>query len=367
MAELEPGAAEEVAAQADATTAMPATAEATTPGPAGLEEGPPAAAPTVVDDAISAADGTRNAAKWIASSLGAIPGLTIVASIVRAPGDAGFQSLELGLGIGLAALGALIGILVFAHVISPAATEESDVEKIKVKRLAGHRFESYEALKNELSELWDLKGQQDQAVADAKAPAAKAEVELADAESIALVLKAELAAVDGKAEKDKLTAQYQTAQAVVAQKRAAATARKADVARLTALAAWTGTQIERREAIRTNLYRLAAADEVRSRYKTAAEVSFLAVALVAAGLFFLGLAPKPKSEVVAGSLVTLKLEKAGMDALGCEAKTVEAIKVGGDEKTPKVITLPSDECPTPKQVDFKTGDEKPFGEVLPAP
>lgn len=95
-------------------------------------EGGPAAS-IVVDEAVSVVDGIRSTARWIASSFGAIPSLAVLTSIVRAPGDAGFDPLKLALGVGLAALGAATGVLFFAWVIAPVPLEDHDVRKLDLR------------------------------------------------------------------------------------------------------------------------------------------------------------------------------------------------------------------------------------------
>jgi hypothetical protein len=367
MPEVQPApAAAAPAASTDAgaaTTQVPATAGATTPQPSGSSDAS-APSPTLVEDAMSAAEGTRAAAKWIASSLGAIPGLTVIASIVRAPGDAGFDATDLTLGIFLAAAGALAGILAFANVMTPSALEEKDLENIDVKRLPGHPFSSYRELSESLETLWWLKAEKDFEVARAKATAAGAEATSAAAEAHVLQLKSSLENAKDE-EKKKLTDELQAARSLAATLVAATTAHKAELAKLTVLAESLGEQVGRREAVRTNLYRLAGSDEVGNRYEFAAGISIFAVAAVAGGLIFLGLAPNPKSAASEPvSLVTLKPVAAGKKALGCEAGSVAALKVGGDEKTPKVVTFPSAACPTPKQLDFKTEEPEQLGTVV---
>lgn len=361
MADPQPATVAAAAAGAGAaTTQVPATAGATAAPPSGSEAG--GSSPAVVEDAMSAAEGTRSAAKWIASSLGAIPGLTVIASIVRAPGDAGFDATDLTLGIFLAAAGALLGILAFANVMTPSALEEKDLEDIDVKRLPGHPFRSYGELTESLETLWWLKAEKDFQVAVAKATAVASEATSAAAEAHVLQLKSSLENAKDE-EKQQITEELATARATAAPLTAATTADKAELAKLTVLAESLGEQVRRREAVRTNLYRLAGSDQVGNRYELAAGLSIFAVAAVAGGLIFLGLAPNTKSDAPEPvSLVTLKPAAAGKKALACEADSVAALKVGGDEKTPKVISLPSAECPTPKQLDFKT-EEPELGSV----
>src|SRR5262245_61236324 len=94
------------------------------------------AAATVVGDALHAAEGTRTASRWLALALGAIPSLAVLGAILRGPGDAGSNAWLLGVGVILAATGALVGVLGFARVVAPVGLEESKVrEKVPLSRL----------------------------------------------------------------------------------------------------------------------------------------------------------------------------------------------------------------------------------------
>src|SRR2546430_12050898 len=93
------------------------------------------AADSVVDDAQSAAAGIRQAAKWIASALAAIPALAVVGNIVKGPGDAGFQAPLLLVGVVLAAAGAYLGIYFFSEVLAPVPLEDVNLQGFDMSHL----------------------------------------------------------------------------------------------------------------------------------------------------------------------------------------------------------------------------------------
>jgi hypothetical protein len=110
-----------------------------------------------------------------------------------------------------------------------------------------------------------------------------------------------------------------------------------------------------------------ASDEVAVRFLTAQFLTVPAVALVASGVVFLALAPKPKAEAAAvtPTLVTLKLFPTGVKALGCDAPSLTGIRIGGTDDAPLVITFPTAKCEA-RTVTFTTAKPEPLGTVTPA-
>jgi hypothetical protein len=105
------------------------------------------ATPDIVDTARDAATGTRGAAKWMASALGAIPSLAIIGAIVRDPGEGGFDATQLALGVLLAALGAIIGVIAFARVIAPVRVEDKHLKDAHLARIPGHSYTEISTLR----------------------------------------------------------------------------------------------------------------------------------------------------------------------------------------------------------------------------
>jgi hypothetical protein len=329
------------------------------PQPAGQGDG--AASPAVVDEAVAAADGTRAAARWIASALGAIPSLAVLASIVRAPGGSGFDPTKLAVGVGLAALGAVIGVLGFAWVLVPVPLQDSDIRNLDLKRIPGQPYTTFDELDKQLQELRQAataeEYQATQALADAQR--AEAQAQRDDAAATAAEAKAAAAPADNdfKSGAEQARARADRAKAEAAAQTAEAAA-DAD-----ALSTWTA-QISRRDAIRRDAYRLKAADVVRSRFARACLAAVVSVGLIAAGVVLLGLAPNPPAATAPAlpRLVTLTLSSAGRQALHCPAQSLQALQTGGNASAPTVITLPAPGCPS-RTIVFTTVPPRPLGTV----
>jgi hypothetical protein len=243
----------------------------------------------IVDDALHAADATRTTARWLASALGAVPSLAVVASIVRAPGNGGFDAVLLSIGVGLAAAGAVVGVLAFARVLAPAALEDADVSKVSFVRLQGQSFESWQKLADQLRNV-----RQNETTFAVKANAAKRAAKLAEAEAeltAAELEAAEKRAADAPNDTDLKLAAHVAREADLKARRKAVHA--ADMARSRADDHQVMLiQLERLFAIRRDAYRLAATDEVGDRFRKAQMAAVLAAALITAGVILLGLAPK---------------------------------------------------------------------------
>ena len=312
----------------------------------------PAAAPAFVDEAVAAAEGTRTAARWIASSLGAIPSLAVLAAIVRAPGDSGFDPTKLAVGVALAAVGALIGVLGFAWVIAPVPLEDKDVADVDLTLIPGQPFTTFGALNQELAQLRRGAAEMESRATASLVAAKRAEALAQSKEATAKAAEAEAQAASADAElQARARAARASADEAAAEAAAAAATAAADSTELTQ---WQ-TQVARRDSIRQDAYRLKAASKVGTRYLVARWGAVLSVALVAAGVVLLGLAPNPTAPALAPPLrlVTLTLSKAGQQALGCRARSLQALQTGGSASAPTVITLPAPGCPS-RAVVFST-------------
>jgi len=327
-----------------------------------------AAAPAeeVADEARSSAEGTRKAAAWLATALGGIPTIGVLTAVVRAPGDLGFDESQLALGIALAAAGGLIGVLAFAYVRVPLALEDSDLHGLNLTRIPGHEYETWEGddgLKKALEQLRAAAAEEEHDLTRAAGHSAEAKALAANAEKDAITAEAEAKAKpDDKGLKQE--ADQKRAEASGKKQEAAAAAARAEEAAATAKT-WSD-QFAARERIRADAYRLTAADKVRERFGRAIFASVVAVGLIAWGVINLGKAPIPKQDAATAAaatpvLITLTLNPDGQATLGCEAvDSVQALKVGGTEESPSVITLPQSDCPS-KTLTFPTSDPKPLG------
>jgi hypothetical protein len=322
-------------------------------------EQPAATESAVVDEARSAAEGTRVASRWLASALGAIPSLAILGAIVRAPGDAGFDPTELALGVGLAALGALIGVLAFARVIAPVPLEDKDLETLNLTRIPGQPYATFERLRESLEAIRGAAVDDEFAMARALRAA-----KTSDASAARLQARAVEAEEAAKADPSHQAAAERAkhAHSDADRARSEADAKAADAAAQQAGHEVWAEQFTRTEAIRSDAYGLKASDEVRLRFRDAQIAAVFAVALIAAGVVLVGLAPIEKSAESPASLVTLTLNDAGRTALGCpRATTLQALRIRGTDATPKVITFPVPGCPA-KTLTFAT-EQKPLGTV----
>jgi hypothetical protein len=320
----------------------------------------------VVEDALSAAEGTRKAAQWMASALAGVPSLAIVASIVSGPGDNGFDTTELAWGIALAAFGVALGIYVFARVITPLSLEDFSLESFSMARVPDSPCDTYSELETVISSFHSTLASAGAKLANAKRIAAKAVAEAAVAQS-ALTIAMERAKDTSGDDADKARRAQQVVDATLhaEAKRGAAETAEGEFKALLITYERSQGQLAAAETLRQDVYRLKTADEVRSRFDTARYAFWVVVACVAAGLVLVGIAPKEAPPTaMAPALVTLSLNQKGQEKVGCSIATLQALKVGGDEKTPVVITLPTPACPS-RTVNFTTAEPEPLGTVTP--
>jgi hypothetical protein len=313
--------------------------------------------PDVVDDARVAAAGTRNASRWLASALGAIPSLAVVGTVIAAPGDAGWDAPKLWVGVLLAAAGASLGVLAFARVIAPVPLEDSKV-KVDITRLPGHSFATFQNLREDAERVRQAAAQQAHDAASAEVTAKRAEAMAAEREAIALAAKT---ASEAKPNDAELEARAREARSAADESRNTAIEHRAEAAAEDAEKAnWIG-QLAERDQLRQWAYGLQASETVGKRFLEARIAAVFAVALVAVGIVLVALAPKPKQASNALSLVTLSLNETGKSTIGCGADSVQALKIGGTDAAPEVITFPSRGC-TAKTLTFTT-EKPPLGSV----
>jgi hypothetical protein len=317
----------------------------------------------VADEAVFAADQTRKASAWLASALGAIPSLAIIGSLVRDPGDYGFDNTELALGIGLAAAGAVLGTLAFAWVMSPLKLTNDDLEDFDMTRLPGRHYDNPQELLDDIELFKGLVRTDREEGAGLRREAERTKARAAEAEKLAL--GAEAAA---KAKPDDAALQ---ARADKARQRAHVAKQEMEKAVADAAAQavttprWQG-EFEARERFRADAVRLKAADEVGERFFAAKFGAILSVALVAVGIYFLALAPIEKTPDALAPTLTLvswSPSERGAAVLGCTTKTIRALQVGGDENAPQLVTFPTADCPDPKLITFPKQTETPLGPV----
>ncbi|MFC9594980.1 hypothetical protein ACFTUC_34970 [Streptomyces sp. NPDC056944] len=333
------------------------------PTPTPVAADPTSSAPAFVDEAVTAAEGTRSTARWIASSLGAIPSLAVLASVVRAPGDAGFDPAKLALGVGLAALGALVGVLGFARVLAPVPLQDVDLRDLELTRIPGQPYTTFADLDQSLQEMRTAASRMEPEARQSRGAAKAADADAQQAEAAATAAELAAEAAPGS---EALRRHADETRADATRKRILASDRTREAeAKEASLAGWRD-QASRRVAIRHDAYRLKATDVVGRRYRDALIAGVVSVGAIAAGVTLLGLAPEPKETVHLPRLVTLTLNDAGQKILGCSARSLQALQTGGSTSAPTVITLPTPECPA-RTVEFATEPPQPLGTVTVAP
>lgn len=254
----------------------------------------------VVDEASAAADGTRKAARWIASAFGSIPGLAILSSVVRAPGTAGFDPIKLAVGVCLATIGAVIAVLGFARVIAPVPLEDRDLHDLDLRRIPGQPYASFEDLDRDMNDLRSAAVEEEYRAAQSLRASLRAKTEADQSEAAAIEAERTAAAdPDDTQLKQRAVDARQLAERMRHTASAKEAAAAADAAGRTS---WED-QLMRRDEIRAKAYRLKAADEVGRRYRHAQVAAAIAAGLIAAGIVLLALAPKP-SAAAHGSAVT---------------------------------------------------------------
>lgn len=327
-----------------------------------------AAAPAaVVDDARFAAEGTRTAARWVTTAFAAIPALAIVTALVKGPGEAGFDNKLLGWGLALGAVGALIGILAFARVFAPVHLNDTkDFGGFSpAKEIPGAPTEltTYHKLLQAIDRARDDVSAQEAAFGQAKAVSDTAEAVAKTAEDQALSLEKQADAVpdvkDARERAVKARGDATTA-------RVSANAALGDANFAEADKSDAGRQLRRYFDLRKQAFGLKASDSVRERFLEARILSVAAVGLIATSVGLLAAAPKQKPEetTVTPSLVSVVLTPEGMERLGCRESPIRALRVGGDNTAPSLITLAQGRCPA-KSVSFPTIGDEPWGSVTP--
>jgi hypothetical protein len=328
------------------------------------EDTPPSAAATstktpVAEDAGDAAAGLRGTARWIASAFAAIPSLTILATLLKAPEGETFDNTRLFWALFFAALGVLIGITAFARVLRPGQATKSDVDGFDMSRLSNSPFPSIDDLRNAALGFRDAVAEKSIAVADLEADSERAKAASKEATTALELVEKQLKENPSDLGLQQLAAAKRQEWVAASTKAAAATAAAASAARSLKE---TQAQLKAREDLLNEVYGLKTSDIVAGRYRTAVAAAWFAVAFVGLGLFLLMTSTVDKTPFEA-TLVKLSLEQPGKDLLGCpQTTTVYGIQVAKTDDGPRVITLPQADCPS-KAVIFKTAKEANLGKL----
>jgi hypothetical protein len=319
----------------------------------------------VVDDARYAAEGTRSAARWITTAFAGLPVAALVAALITGPGEAGYRPWLLGLGISFLAVGVLIGVLAFARVFAPVAVSDAQLtnDSAALDGVVGvpPGIDNYAgltaAIANARAEFTDKAAASERCTnlaATSEAAAKAAEAEAARSEEQADAAKTPEATQRAQTARGRATQRREEADDA-ARGAALAKADKADAER----------QLERTLGLRAQAFHLSASREIGSRFFDARCWAIPAVAAVALGLGLLAnaQASEPTPTSVLPTLVTIDLTPVGAEKLGCRnADELRALRLGGTDAAPTLITLSRGGCPE-RYVTLPTGGKTPWGSV----
>lgn len=337
----------------------------------------------IVDDARNSAAQTRKASAWLASALGAIPALAVFGNLVSGPGeDATWNPWWLMLGVLAAAAGAYIGLRAFANVMAPVRVSEKQLvaEVFDPSRIPGHPYTSMAALVD--TEKWyrfvasgradglrEAKARErvskelhDAAVAHASDAKARAEVttKAYDAKvqeygdnpdpdqeaELEELMELKEAAANEALEAEEATAETKDRWGESIESRTRSEADYESVA----------DQVHGHETLRADALSISAGDKVRAEFDKALGRAAVAVGLVAVGVVLLAWAPQSTSDPEVEIVTLDALTRAGKDKAGCASAEVNALRLGGTDEEPLVLTIPTIDCPVPRYFVFATKD-----------
>jgi len=308
---------------------------------------------SVVEDAANSAAGLRSTARWVASALGAIPSLAILATLLKPPEDTQFDQGRLFVALALAGGAAILGIVCFSRVLRPAQLTKEDLDGFDLKKLPGSPFKDIDELRDSTDGAQQVVAVKRGEVEDADADAAFAKAESDQA-------KAAMEAVERSLKDNPTNPELQE----LARTKRESWSELDLQSRVKAAQAASGRhvlhgkehQLNARLALLRDAYRLKTTEIVASRYEDALIACGFAVAAIVLSVYLLLTAPQKEETPFAPTLVKLNLNDTGMQALGCDSQDVAAIQIAETDKGPRVITLPQEGCPSVVVV-FKEGDD----------
>lgn len=315
----------------------------------------------IVDEARASAAGSRKAAAWLASVLGALPGIALITTLVQKPDDQDWDLLLLVIGVGLVALGGALGLIAFARVFTPVPLTTKALSGYDISGIPGSRWDTFDKLSVSLEVARRAfgKSEANKQVADAASASADVLAARARAEAELAAKQAGDDAAKERAKKLQVTADDLARKGWV---RAAAKAVAAAEHEANTL------QFTRNVAIRKEAFLLKAGDIVRSRFRDALRATPLAVGLAAIGLIVLAVAPEDaetEETPAAVTLVRLTLNDSGRRSAGCppRVRSIRALRIGGTEEAPRVVTFPTAECGLARLLVFKKTEDPALGSV----
>lgn len=129
--------------------------EAAEPDPKTEDATPGAAADTLTKEVVGSADSYRRLGEIFVSALAAIPTATLLTTLIRAPGDAGLHDWKLALGLALAAIALVLGVLLSVWLRTPTEIGRQALQEFDMSRIVGTSQPTYERLLARIEQLED--------------------------------------------------------------------------------------------------------------------------------------------------------------------------------------------------------------------
>lgn len=100
----------------------------------------------VADEMVHSAVSYRRLGQLYITFLAGIPGVTLLSSVIRAPGEAGFDASKLIAGLVLVAVAVAVGLALVAWLRAPVELEDKDLTNFQMSRILGTRHGTYPSL-----------------------------------------------------------------------------------------------------------------------------------------------------------------------------------------------------------------------------
>jgi hypothetical protein len=107
----------------------------------------------VVDDAVGSVASYRRLGQVYVTLLAGIPGATLLAGIIKAPGENGFDAWDLVIGLVLVAIAVALGLTLVTWLRAPIELKDGDLEGFEMARILGARHAKYNDLLGHIQRL----------------------------------------------------------------------------------------------------------------------------------------------------------------------------------------------------------------------
>jgi hypothetical protein len=100
----------------------------------------------VADDAVASVQSYRRLGQVFVTFLAGIPGATLLAGIIKAPGENGFDATKLVVGLILVAIAVALGLVLVTWLRAPVELQDDDLTGFEMGRILGARHSTYDSL-----------------------------------------------------------------------------------------------------------------------------------------------------------------------------------------------------------------------------